>query len=254
MGYASLPAAPFAPLFVAGGDTPGVVLSDGPVVGFLHLWTSHEPGTDVIEIRRASDGGIRLTGNMDTVNANIQIDKNTLGIVAGDALFITDCVQADLFRATNVSSSGTKITIAHSEAENTANFLSKPYNTEATIMRFHEETYFVGRSAAGAEPSLYLYDGVQALELVSGIETLQMEFGVDSDRDFSIDSYAAAGTVADWNEVRSVRIALLISTTEDVKPTSESLQYAVLGNVVTIDDRRLRQVFSTDVAIRNRLF
>jgi type IV pilus assembly protein PilW len=214
----------------------------------------HEPGTDVVEVRRASDVDMQLTGNMATVNANIQIDDNTLNVQAGDALFITDCVQADLFRATSVSSGGGTVTIAHSESQNTANFLSKPYNTEASVMAFRETTYFVGRSTAGAEPSLYLYDGTQALELVSGIEDMELEFGVDPDRDFSINGYANAGAVADWNDVRSVRVALLISSTEEVKQADESIQYSLFGNSVTIDDRRLRQVFSADIAIRNRLF
>ena len=222
-------------------------------------WTNpttilHEPGTDVVEVRRASDVDMQLTGNMATVNANIQIDDNTLNVQAGDALFITDCVQADLFRATSVSSGGGTVTIAHSESQNTANFLSKPYNTEASVMAFRETTYFVGRSTAGAEPSLYLYDGTQALELVSGIEDMELEFGVDPDRDFSINGYANAGAVADWNDVRSVRAALLISSTEEVKQADESIQYSLFGNSVTIDDRRLRQVFSADIAIRNRLF
>ena len=222
-------------------------------------WTNpstilHEPGTDVVEVRRASDVDMRLTGNMNAPTAEIQVEENTLNVQAGDALFITDCVQADLFRATNVSSGAAKVTMAHSQAENTANFLSKVYNTDATVMAFREFTYFVGRPAAGAEPSLYLYDGTQALELVSGIEDMELEFGVDPDRDFSINSYANAGSVADWNDVRSVRVALLISSTEDVKQATESIQYSLFGNSVTIDDRRLRQVFSADIAIRNRLF
>lgn len=222
-------------------------------------WTNpttinHEPGTDVVEIRRASDIEMQLTGNMTTVNANVQVGDNKLNVQAGDALFITDCVQADLFRATNVSEGSSVTTMAHSSAENTANFLSKTYGTDAKVMRFIERTYFVGRSPAAAEPSLYLYDGVRALELVSGIEDFQLQFGVDGDRDFAINGYADADGVADWNDVRSVSAALLVSSTEDVKPASESVQYSLFGNNVTIDDRRLRQVFSADIAIRNRLF
>jgi len=224
-------------------------------------WTNpttiaHVAATDVIEVRGASELSLTLTGNMAAENANIQVKDNRLGVKSGEALFITDCVAADLFRATTVSTEGggTKVTIAHSEAKNSDNFLSKAYRADAEVMAFREKTYFVGRADGAADASLYLYDGNQALELVRGIEAFELEFGVDTNRDFAIDDYRGASSVADWNEVRSVRVALLVSTTEDVIPGAEAHSFDVLGRTVDVDDRRLRQVFSADIAVRNRLF
>lgn len=216
-----------------------------------------EPGTDVVWTRRASDASLRLTGNMLTDDANIQVLGNRIGASAGDALFITDCVNADLFRATTVSAvdadDGT-VTISHAEDSNDGNRLSKPYRSDAEVMAFMERTYFVGRANAGDPPSLYVYDGAQTLQLISGVEDFQVQYGVDSDGDYAIDSYSTAGGVTDWTEVRSVRLALLIASGEEVKEESESVAYSVLGNSVTTNDRQLRQVFGSDIALRNRLY
>lgn len=226
-------------------------------VGWANPTTvAREPGTDVIEIRRASDLSMSLTGNMTADNANIQIVENTLDAQQNQALFITDCVSADLFRASSVSNaaSGAQVTIAHANNVNTTNRLSKAYSGDAKVMALRQLTYFVGRANAGAAPGLYIYDGTNTLELVSGVEGMEFQYGVDPDRNFAINGYVDANAVANWNTVRSVRIALLAATTDDVKPVAESLTYTLLGADRTIDDRRLRQVFGADVAVRNRLF
>ncbi len=209
--------------------------------------------TDAITVQRASEGDIRLTGNLAADNANIQMNGNRYGFEADDLLFITDCQSADLFRATNVSNSGGTVTIAHAENRNSSNRLSKLYQEDATVMAFLSQTYFVGTNPAG-EPALFVViNGAAPQELVDGIQDMQITYGVDTNDDRMVDAYQEAGAVADWTQVMSARVAVLAQSAENVQADTVNLTYDVAGTNVTIDDSRMRQAFSETIAVRNRV-
>ncbi len=94
-------------------------------------------------------------------------------------------------------------------------------------------------------------------ELVEGIENMQIRYGVaaNSSKSSPITSYATAAGVADWDSVKSVRIALLVRTLNEINGLdSDTSTYSVNGvDVVAPSDRRLRHVFTTTIGIRNRL-
>jgi len=115
----------------------GQVIGGQNNVSSSNTWSAVS-GTDVLSIRRASNAGVRLVGNMETDNANIQIEDNRMGLLAGDTLFLADCVSADIFRATNVSSGDAKTTVAHANNFNTSNKLSKAYGADAEVLAFLE--------------------------------------------------------------------------------------------------------------------
>lgn len=226
-------------------------------------------GTDIVRIQRASPFSARLTGNLAPVNARIQVDGNPMGLEAEDHVLISDCVSADLFEATSVSSNTDPITIAHASDGNTTNFLSKIYGPDARVYGFESIAYFVrdtGRTTAGGDPVHALYvlargpgsGGVapDAVELVEGVEDMQLTYGEDTDGDRSVDRYRSAAAVSDWASVLSVRIELLMHGLEDnvVGASGEFVQdnLAFNGAAVPVDGR-LRQVYVTAVAVRNRL-
>jgi type IV pilus assembly protein PilW len=103
-------------------------------------------------------------------------------------------------------------------------------------------------------PSLYLKQGSDAaIELVSGVETLQLEYGVDTDVDGSVDIYQTANQVGDWSRVLSIKVELVVLSEED-NLTVDTAQPYVLGGVeITPADRRLRTVFSKTITLRNRV-
>ena len=263
--------------------TPSVIANSPPSASFTLSntllgyeagagWTNSTTITrvgdsDVIQINRAATQGVYLTGNMAAVNANIQIGSNPYGYAANDVLFITDCAHADIFRATTVSSgSGGIITAAHSNSHNTSNNLSYTYGTDAMVMGYESSLFFIGTNPAG-NPALYRvpWSGGAlgaAQELVENVEDMQITYGVDTtpspDGDGQIDAYVAADAVASWNQVRSVRIRLLLRSSENGVTNQPQTYLWDTDNDGTLDtvtagDRRLRYVFSTTVGIRNRL-
>lgn len=224
-------------------------------------------GTDTLVIRKAASGSMRLTGNLAAVNANIQVADNASGVKAGDILFISDCLNADIFKATSVSTGSGQITMAHSNSSNSTNNLSKAYGSEAEVLLFESVAYFVrdsGRATAdgGAIRSLYVQretgntaEAATAYELVEGVQDMQLEFGVDSSGDGFADAYNTANNVTDWAKVVSVRFSLLLQGVEGkVLGSSGAMVQALNYNGSTIAaDGRMRQVFGSAVAIRNRV-
>lgn len=226
--------------------------------------------TDVLIIRKASNGGVKLTGNMATDNANIQIVDNPEDFEAGDLLFITDCVTADLFCAGTVSeaSSGT-ITVPHPSSCNYTPKLSKAYGADAEVLVFQSIVYFIrdtGRTTPAGNPIRALWvmsrgaksgtGALTAYELVEGVQDMQLRFGVDTNNDRTADVYRTADNVGatSWDRVVSVRVSLLMQSVEDnIVGTDGTTQVLEFNDDEIESDGRLRQVFSTVVAVRNRL-
>jgi len=235
-----------------GSGIEGFQTSDLPLAltGALTLTTSEVvPGTDIVRIKRATSTGIRLKGNMNTVNANIQLDAATAAGVfqEDDYLFISDCEAADVFVANNVSNSGTTTTIAHSDSTNLDNFLSKTYQQDAEVFKFISTTYYLGYNVAG-EPALFRQTlgnaaSMNVEELVAGVEDMQFLYGEDSDDDGTPNRYVDSATVADWNNIVSIRIELQVRSIED----------KVAAKLTAFGDHRLRRTFTTSIAIRNRV-
>jgi type IV pilus assembly protein PilW len=228
--------------------------------------------SDIVIIQRAVTPAVNLAGNVAPNNANIQIESNPAGIGANDLVFVTDCINADLFKATNVSNNGgngnSNVTIAHASNSNTTNRLSKIYNADAEVMGFQSLVYFVRASSrttpnGSAINSLWvqarnLGSGAtpMATELVEGVENIQISYGEDTDDDQDIDVYRNAADVSNWAAALSVRIELLLHSLDDniVGSSGEFVQNTLIYNGAAVaSDQRLRQVYSTAVAIRNRL-
>jgi type IV pilus assembly protein PilW len=213
------------------------------------------PNTDVLIISNGGDCGADLTGNMGVVNANIQLSSAYgCGFQAGDALLITDCQTADLFRATNVSEGTIKTTIAHSQAANTSNNLSRAYQENATVLRFLQNTYFIGTSPNG-NPALYRTDvNGDTEELVDNIADMQIEYGVDNGTDGVVDAFRTASNISDWTSVLSVRLSLLVRSDDNALTEPQTVTFnGTAINSGTDTDKRLRSIFNSVVSIRNRL-
>ncbi len=224
-----------------------------------------EAGTDVIIIQHASSLGTHLTGNTTPSNANIQVLSTaqiTSQIAAGDIVMVSDCKAADIFKATTVST-GTPVTIAHSNSGNSGNFLDHAYGNEAELMKLVSRVYFIGTgvstgTSASTAPALFrkeLVAGVlQAQELVDGVEDMRVFYGEDTDvtADSAANIFRPANTVTDWSKVVSVRIGLLLRTPHESGGDFDTNTYDVAGATVDpTDDRRQRRVFTTSIQLRN---
>ena len=202
------------------------------------------------------------------------------GIESGDIVSITDCSSADVVQVTgNPSNPNCACSPSCTTAESTSNSckatfnhnsgsgfpgnvfkdLSKTYGADATIMRFYAARYFIGN--VDGSPMLRRMTGVSNTDgtalvddLVDGVENMQVLYGEDTvGGDMIADTYVDADTVGNWDNVVSVRLALLMRTVTEYGTQTDASTYDLLGvNINPTDDRRRRRVFTVTVQIRNR--
>lgn len=208
---------------------------------------------DTLAIKRGTDSDVHLVGNLKPEDAEVKIAGNPHGFAANDVLMVSNCTNADVFRATTVAGGGTT-TITHT-AGNTGS-RNGTYGEDAVVMRLAQFVYFVGLNPTTGRPALYRTNAVAgagaAEELVDNVEDMQILYGVDLDNDRIPDAYRSAGDVADWGDVLTVQLQLLL-VSPDGNARNEPQTYAFNGATIIADDRRMRQVFTTTIAIRNRL-
>ena len=91
-------------------------------------------------------------------------------------------------------------------------------------------------------------------ELVEGAENMQIKYGADTDADGAPNYYADFGTAGlDMSQVVAIRVSLLLATVED-NITANPLPYTYNGATDPAPgDRRIRRVFSSTFALRNRI-
>ena len=81
-----------------------------------------------------------------------------------------------------------------------------------------------------------------------------MRYGIDAALDGTIDSYVTANNVTNWGQVATVRAALVTRSPDEYGTDVDEDTYVVDETVFNpVNDRRVRQVFITTNALRNRL-
>lgn len=224
------------------------------------------PGSDVIVTQRADTLSTHLTGNTKPSNANIQIINTSSlagNLSAGDVLMVSDCKAADIFKATNVSSGGDKITIAHTQGGgNTSNSLTGAYENDAEIMKLISRAYFIGRrgNIASNPPALYrralaANASLETQELVEGVSVMRFAYGEDMNPtgDRVPDVYRDPSSVGNWRKVVSVRIGLLVATTGNVEQQPDTRTYGLADSTAgPYNDNMRRRAFNSTVQVRNR--
>ena len=230
-------------------------------------------GSDTISLKRGSKKYLTITGNLSPNNANIQVEDNTAGFVKDDFVMVTDCSSGDVFRITNTPKMAGQgqTTVTHSNASNSDNRLSKIYSGEAEIFGFETIDFYIGdtgRKSSAGNPINALFSRQRTLgsggvtgapvELVEGVEDMQLSYGVDTGSDRAVDVYRAAVDVVDWSKVLSVRIELLLYGLDDnvVGKTGSANAQSLTdgrGDLIVNSDGRMRQVFTNVFAIRNRM-
>ena len=87
--------------------------------------------------------------------------------------------------------------------------------------------------------------------LISGVENMQILYGQRS-LDNSTVRYYTATDVTNWTLVESLRIALLVASSDEVNSVSRTVGYNLLDETTSVPtDLRARKVFERTIAMRN---
>jgi type IV pilus assembly protein PilW len=225
------------------------------------------PGSDVLVVRSVGgDAHPLVTPFSDSAQLFVAGPHD---FFLGEILVVTDCQKASIFQVTNSTTVGFGVNLVHSSAGSYTPGNSSPtwgpeqsYGLGSEVARLNTYAFYVGRGASG-RPTLFQLRlqligagaaGFAPEELIEGVDTMQVRYGVDTDNDGAIDNWQTADGVADWTQVLSAEVTLLARATDEYGSEIDTATYN-LGGVQfnPVDDRRLRQVFSTTIGVRNRL-
>jgi type IV pilus assembly protein PilW len=224
------------------------------------------PGSDVLVVRSVSGSGMSLVSPF--TNAAQMFVGPGHDFVEGEILVVSDCQKASVFQVTNINNTpGHNIVHSNDNSYTPGNALpnwpsEQDYGLGAEVARLQAHAFYIGNE--NGVPSLFQLRlqldtatgtaGFQPEELVEGIESMQVRYGVDADNTETIDSWVSADAVADWSDVLSVEITLLARAMDEYGTDTDTVVYTLGGMTFDpVNDRRLRQVFSTTVGVRNRL-
>jgi type IV pilus assembly protein PilW len=244
-------------------------------------------GTDAITIRMLEPSATNtiITAEMPTPAALINVNQTT-GLLQNDIVMLGDCSGADIFQITNIDTAAN--TLEHAvtgTGENITASLSKRYKPPAEVMRFFTRTYFIRNGASGNRALFRTTNTGGAEEIVDGIESLQILYGVNTETTFltggqdtngdgapdvmapnvylpaHLVGTAVAGISAteNWRRVVSVRIGILATALNqlDAEVDTTPAGYDIDGDGASdffpaANDRNRRKIFQSTVALRNR--
>lgn len=233
------------------------------------LPTSMVLGNDILLVRGRADSGVPdalQSATPDTVTVAPSGDPGQPGLQPDDFVMVADCSSAYVFQNTGAGN-----LLGHAAGGNpgnatttwsaikTANLasLQNPHGSlPAEVYRVASTLYYLSRADSDPGTSLYRKPrnsgtNTPGEAVVEGVENMQLVYGVQNGNGTL--QYSPASSIADWNRVVSVRIALLLRSVEDnVRKDPDAELYDLNGTWIDpADDRRLRQVFTATIALRN---
>ncbi|MEO5339307.1 MAG: PilW family protein [Magnetococcus sp. MYC-9] len=235
------------------------------------------PGTDAIVVSGIDPKAMTIESH----NACTAQFKTALGhdVQTNEILFVTDCTQGVIFQVTQASQ--VNRTLDHQTGSGSIGNVSAclggdcsgacasawyQYGPNAMLSRIRSVAFFIGTGASG-EPALFWEilnqgSGTTGIELVDGVENLQLLYGWDTDADQVANQYLTAAAVEAanaWSSIVSVRVGLLLRTADGVRSQLDQTPYTVAGTPIQVSgstvthpaDFRIRKVVTSTLQLRH---
>ena len=234
---------------------------DNPIEGWndittklpTHLTDTPVNGTDTLRIKfAAGPKEIQAATTNTATNTSMSFGTNNTRVESNAITLVSDAISCDLFR--NSSTTSTAVAKA-----NATPAWTHAYTGMTEVLALQNSTYYIrannGRPNSLVRQRLGVVSGapswLPAEELVNGVQDMQILYGI-AGANRQVTDYVTANNVTNWDNVVAVRINLLVvSADTNVVPENQVISFN--GANVTIANRRLAQVFSTTIGIRNRL-
>ncbi len=229
-------------------------------------------GTDVLTIRNMDQQDIEARLDVllaATTPIVVNEPPDGLGLLEDHLAIIHDCEKATIFRVTSIASNSPSaglVTIGHDLADVDAYrngfgtlALKNSFLPDASVTAIESHTYFIapglGENGQGETPvSLWRKSGLAApVELVEGVENLQILYGVSTDNNDTPNQYVTASFVTDWKQVTTIRVTVVVNSIDDVGGTSTPTQGCTVQTCITGEtfDGLIRRSFTQTIKLRN---
>lgn len=221
-------------------------------------------GTDVLVVATVERSAASFSPGGEAGDGNPLVVDPDHSIGQGGVALVTDgnCISGNLARNTNNSASA----LTFSSSGNTANGLSFAVDANSEIFHYQIRAYYVGLS--DDQPALFSQrldgaDGTAAIELVRGVESMQVLYGeAGSNNAVVAEAYRPADQVTDWENVVSARVALLMRSEAPASAELNTRVFNLLGTEINPSggtpadpdgDRFMRLLAAQTLGLRNRL-
>lgn len=227
--------------------------------------------SDAIYIFGGSATDFGVESHSPPINAIIKL-KNTHNISDGEILIICDSFNTSVFQVTNANPANKTLVHNTGNSEipgNCSKGLGYPtdctsqagnlyeFKQDAIVSRYSPVAYYIGNGSNG-RPALFMRsitpvpgsvksETTPRIELVQNVENMQLTYADNTG------SGITASAVGNWSQVHSVRVELLVGGTDTGITGQQDASLSYAGAAVSNTDKRLRQVFTSTVGIRNRL-
>jgi type IV pilus assembly protein PilW len=232
-------------------------------------------GTDQMALFINDNCGAFLTAGeilKPGANANIKVTGYCPSMQQNRAVMVMDLEKAVVIRVTNkpnANGSGV-VTLTHAAGNNDKNaecggfkFADITFTDPARIAGFSSKIFYVaetGRTGTSGQAirALFVRDvsiiPAQTMEVVEGVESMRTRYGVAAASSVGVQDYLTPAEVevaGRWGDVRTVKVDLLMVS--DGRTPGAQEQAIEFDGMAVVADGRMRQVFSTVVALRNRI-
>jgi len=232
---------------VTSGTTPAWAPSGSTTLP-TSVWTGTSAAIakpDVLAIRRVDTATAQpLTAQMTTLGGNLTVG-GTSGFQNGAVVLVADCTKADLVQ----------VNVADATHLTPASQLSKQYDGAASVLPYSTRIYYIGLNKNNV-PSLYRADnGGTPVELVEGIESMKILYGVATPPNIQPSYYrkASAMSTNDWKNVVSIKIGILARTPNNKDTDIDNNTYDVNGTALgPFGDRNSRRIFTATALLKDR--
>lgn len=223
-------------------------------------------GTDILIIRGVLSG-VSATVSGDVASGLITVpavnvkagacsggSDQVSGMCIEDDLVIADYLKARVFKPSSLTVSGANLRIGYTGGWGGDIINPNEFFTHgAQVSPMRTAIYFIGTGVSG-QPGLFQNIDGNSLELLEGVRNMSISYSRASAPNTYV---AAAGAIGalwnnDSNPLVSIRIELLVQSPNDNALESPQ-SYTFAGATVTAGDRRMYQVFTTTIALRNQL-
>jgi len=219
------------------------------------------PGSDVLALRMpARDiAPQKLQKDLALDTDPLVFPASASTFQPSDVVMLYSCGRQAFFQATAFDTSTGTMTHGQTGLNVTNKLYFQPVAEFTQAVPVQTVIYYVAeKSDTDTTPSLWRKTDAQAPEeLAEGVEQMQLDYGVDTDNDYAVDTYQPADAVTNWDRVYSVRVALLVRSLERYGADKDASTHDLLTGTdkVTVaapNDGFYREVFTTTVVIRNK--
>lgn len=229
-------------------------------------------GSDEVYLFRNDDCDAFLTEDEVLApgkNANVKVTAYCPSMQQNNVVMIADMEKAVLIRITNKpNANAPEPTLVHSAGSNSKTadcggfkFDEIEFVSPARVIGFEHKAYYVaetGRTASNGQAvrALFVRNTVTGVaeEIVDGVESMRVRYGVTGGNRTAVLQYMTAAEVEAanrWGDVRTLSFELLLVA--DGQTAGAESQSLTFDGAAVAADGRLRQVYRTVVALRNRI-